>query len=146
MKDTKIIVALKRIAKQSGGVIKPESVVDAARPESSPLHSRFTWDDTEAAEQYRLWQARTLIRTQIKYIEVEGKATPFRVFVSLTPDREEESGGYRVTANVLNDKDMRAQMLRDAMDEMRRFEAKYAGLKELAELFAASRKVREQMQ
>ena len=145
MKNEKVIAALKRIAKDAGGILQPEAVVEAARPESSPLHNSFTWDDDDAAHNYRIWQARQLIRTTVRYIDVNGSQTPVRVFVSLTPDREEESGGYRTTVSVLSDKDLRAQMLADALEELRRLEVKYSALKELAEVFAASRKVREQM-
>lgn len=145
MKNPEVIAALKRIAKKAGGILKPEEVVDAARPETSPLHSSFTWDDTEAAEAFRVWQARVLISTTVKYINLGGKQTAVRVFVSLTPDRQEESGGYRITAAVLSNSEMRAQMLADALEELRRFELKYSQLKELAQVFSASKKVREQM-
>jgi len=145
MKNPEVIAVLKRIAKRAGGILQPEQVVEAARPEDSPLHSSFTWDDTEAAQNYRIWQARVLIRTTVKYIDVAGTQTPVRVFVSLTPDREQESGGYRTTVSVLSDRELRAQMMADALDELRRFELKYSQLKELAEVFAASKKVREQL-
>ena len=38
-------------------------VVKAAKNKRSPLHSRFEWDDTKAGQEYRLIQARQLIRT-----------------------------------------------------------------------------------
>ncbi len=145
MKNPNVIAALKRIAKKSGGILKPEEVVDAARPETSPLHNSFCWDDTEAAANFRIWQARVLIRTTVKFINLGGKQTAVRVFVSLTPDRLEESGGYRVVASVLNNKEMRDQMLADALEELRRFELKYSSLKELAQVFQASRQVRKEM-
>ncbi len=53
---------LERLAKDDeDGLVRPEAVVEAARDESSPLHKHFEWDDGEAAEQYRLYQARKLI-------------------------------------------------------------------------------------
>lgn len=54
---------LNRIAARNGGVIEPEKVVERARNPRSPLHSQFQWDDTEAAQQWRLEQARRLIRS-----------------------------------------------------------------------------------
>jgi len=35
-------------------------VAEATDP-SSPLHDRFTWDESEAAHRFRLWQARALL-------------------------------------------------------------------------------------
>jgi hypothetical protein len=43
------------------GRITAHAVLDAARPESSPIHDCFDWDDSEAAEKWRLEQARVTI-------------------------------------------------------------------------------------
>jgi hypothetical protein len=45
-----------------GGVLSPADVIDAARNPNSAMHSQFEWDDSEAAQAYRLQQARALIR------------------------------------------------------------------------------------
>lgn len=145
MTNPKIISALRRIAKKSGGVLLPEVVVEEARPTTSVLHGQFCWDDDEAARQYRIWQARMLIRTTVHYIDIKGDKRPVRVFVSLTPDREEEGGGYRDIVEVLQDKDMRRQMIDDALGDLELFEKKYSHLKELSAVFVASKTVRAQL-
>ncbi len=132
------IAALKGLSKKHGGLLMPEVVVNAARPPSSPLHSYFTWDDSEAAEKHRLWEARQLLRVTVEYIKHGGKERSYKVFCSLTSDRQE--GGYRVTAQVLSNAQLRAQMLEDARDEMRTFQQKYHALTELAEVFKAMRR------
>jgi hypothetical protein len=45
------------------GRLLPDDVIERARPEDSPLHSHFEWNDGEAARQYRRVQAARLIRT-----------------------------------------------------------------------------------
>ena len=135
-----IISELRSIAAKKDGLLKPEDVVEAARPANSPLHTRFTWDDSAAAHQFRLEQARKLIRTTIQYIEVDGKDQSFRIFCSLTPDRENEGGGYRETTAILSNRRYRDQLLSDACAEMERFEAKYARLQELAGVIKEIRK------
>jgi hypothetical protein len=45
------------------GELVPRHVVDVARDTAHPLHQCFNWDDTEAAEKYRIGQAAQLIRT-----------------------------------------------------------------------------------
>lgn len=45
------------------GRLTPEIVVDSARHEESPLHDEFDWDDGVAAHQWRIEQARRLIRS-----------------------------------------------------------------------------------
>lgn len=138
-----IAAELSRIAAGNGGVLRPSDVVTAARPKSSPLHGRFTWDDSEAAEQYRLLQARQIIRVTVHMLPPEfEQVEPCRVWVSLMNDRTKEDGGYRSLVNVLSDKELRGQLLSEALAEMESFTAKYRQLSELSEVFAAMRKVR----
>jgi hypothetical protein len=134
--QTTIVDALKRIAEDHDGILRPRDIVEAARDEESPLHSQFDWDDSTAAEKHRLWQARQLTRVLVTFEPgVGGKMIPCRVFTSLTPDREDS--GYRVTAAVMDDPAQRAQMLADAYADMRRFRLKYQHLVELAKVFEA---------
>lgn len=49
-------------ALEVNGIIRPDAVVDAARNPASVLNSLFEWRDDEAAEKYRLLQARSVIR------------------------------------------------------------------------------------
>lgn len=143
VKNPEVIAALERIAKANHGELRVQDVVKAARPAASPLHSWFNWDDSEAAQQWRLQQARQLLRVTVAYIGDDEESIPIRVFVSLSTDRYNgKGGGYRVTTAVLSDAERRQQLLDDALEEMKRFRAKYAELKELADVFSAMRRVK----
>jgi hypothetical protein len=135
---------LTALAREHGGELQPKVVVDAARPEDSPLHKSFDWDDSHAAEQWRLQQARQLILAVVTYEKVGNKSLPVRVFVSLTTDRHQDGVGYRLSQSVLSDSHHRQQMLADAMAEMNRFREKYRRLTELAKVFAAMEEVSQQ--
>jgi hypothetical protein len=76
---------LARIRKEHGG-IKPEVVIDEARDETSPLHPVFTWDDSKAAHEYRLWQARALIRAVCVISADQPDLTPRAVYVHVPDD------------------------------------------------------------
>lgn len=141
MTNEDVVKELQRIATMHDGELKPADVVRAAKPANSVLHGKFEWDDSEAAEQYRLWQARQLIRVTVQMLGSGEDAVLSRVFVSLTTDRTEEGGGYRVMIDVLADQEQRTQMLQDALEEMKRFRTKYNRLQELAEVFDAMEKV-----
>lgn len=143
---SKIVEELKRIARENDGILKAETVVKVARHPASPLHDSFTWDDDEAAERWRLHQARNLIRVSVEYLNT-GEVEPMKVsaFVSLTTDREQNGGGYRLMVNVMNRKETREQLLNDALAELQVFESKYAALTELAAVFEASRKARKRI-
>ncbi len=140
--ESAVIQELKRLAEERDGVLTPEAVVDAARVKSCPLHKCFEWDDTEAAAAWRLHQARNLLRVCVQILPNDKAGTECKVFVSLTPDREETGGGYRLLTRVLSQADQRAQLLADALAELRVFQAKYEALTELADVFAAVRRVR----
>lgn len=139
-----IVTELKRLAEKAHGLLKPEDVIRAAEPEGSVLHDRFEWDDSEAAHQYRLEQARKLIRVTVELLDGKERALT-RVFVSLSSDREKEGGGYRSTVDVMNDAQMRQQLLEDALDEMEYFKHKYAALQELKKIFSAISSTRRQV-
>jgi hypothetical protein len=148
MKDTTRVDELIKIAKKHDGVLKAIDVIEEARDESSPLHSAFTWDDSKAAHEYRLEQARRLIRVVVQTVEFKQKSREIRVFVSLSPDRynEDGGGGYRPMVDVLSNADMRAQLLTDALEDMRGFQDRYRALKELVDVFAAMKKATTKIQ
>ena len=127
------------IKDQNNGFIDPVVVVEFARNENTALHNRFEWDDTEAAEKYRVWQARMIIRMELVVIPETGKKDKYvRSFVSLVSDRKaEQDKGYRFMVDVLSDTDLRGRLLEEARKDMLIFRRKYSQLTELAKVFAA---------
>ena len=87
-----------------------------ARDESTALHNKFEWDDATASHEYRLEQARRIIRVFVRCYQ-EGKA-PIRAYVSLMADRKEPGGGYRLLDDVLADATRRAALLEEALAEL----------------------------
>lgn len=102
---------LESMARSKGGLLQIDDVLTAAQDEDCVLHKHFEWDDSEAADQYRRQQARTLIQ-RCRITLVEQEPVRVRAFVSLPSDRE-AGGGYRLTAHVVNDATMKEEMLRD---------------------------------
>jgi hypothetical protein len=133
------LAELQRIANINGGLLRPSDVVRAAKAKTSPLHSRFQWNDTKAAQEYRLWQARQLIRVMVTVLP-GGSEEPQRVWVSLDKDTQKE--GYRSLVAVMSDKTMREALLRQSFEEMEYFQQKYEALTELSSVFSVMRKVR----
>ena len=67
------------------GELTPASVLEQARSSNSALHDHFEWDDSAAAEQYRIGQAGELIRSIVVDVtrsNVEPAKTA-RAFVSV---------------------------------------------------------------
>lgn len=133
------VAELEQIRTRSGGFLNPEDVVVFAKNPKTALHSWFTWDDTEAAAQYRLWQARQVIRVCVTVHE-DVKGPPIRTYVSLYDDRGEN--GYRLLTDVMSDDELRAKLLAQALSELRNWQQKYSQLKELAPIFASAETVK----
>jgi hypothetical protein len=127
---------LTQIFQEHDGHLPPEAVVEFARNENTALHAEFEWDDTEAAHQFRLSQARKLIRLNIDVIETPNGNVSVPVYVSLVSDRRSGTG-YRALTDVMSDAEMRAQLLQQAIHELQRVRRKYESLRELAPVFSA---------
>lgn len=112
--NPEVLEALQKIAENDeDGLIQPQVVVEHAKSINSPLHGYFTWDDTEAAHKYRLWQARQLIAlVRVKVIEHPQE----RVFVSVrtkAPDGRERRG-YMTVPRAAAEPDLYTQIVADA--------------------------------
>jgi hypothetical protein len=109
------------------GQLTPALVVDVARDEQHPLHLRFEWNDTAAAEKYRRHQAHNLIRSvRICYTSPKGgEPVSIRAFHAIQ-DPETRKYAYEPTAVVMQDPMVRrlllAEMQRDWQSLRRRYE------------------------
>lgn len=104
---------LEKLAKNKGGMLLVDDVLAVASDPTCVLHKHFQWDNTKAAEAYRKMQARQLIQKCTVTIE-KAPDVQIRAFVSLTSDQY-AGGGYRMTADVLSDSDLKAELLHDMM-------------------------------
>ena len=123
-----------------GALLKAEDVVKFAKNRRTALHSAFEWDDGKAAHEYRLITARRLI-VEVEIIPWEGNSKPIQVNVSLIRDRQLPGGGYRDIVAVLSDKEMREELLEQALRDFLYWQNKYEHLKELAPIIEAGNKV-----
>lgn len=122
---------------EAAGNLTAKSLLDVSRPESAPLHSEFEWNDTVAAERYREDQARNIIRHLVVRLD-ERPDTPVRGFFRI----EQREPRYTNVNAILTQCDLRAELLRQALEEMAAFQRKYGTLAELAGIFEATAEVR----
>ena len=133
---------LEQICQSHGGVLRPEDVVAFARNERTALHSEFEWDDVKASAEHRLWQARTVIRVTVTVLpSPHADQEPVRAYVSVVSDRVRPGGGYRPLAEVMTNDEMRAELVTEALGEVKRWRRKYERIRELVPIFRAIDKV-----
>lgn len=117
---------LRRIASVNAGVITAGDVVAAAKARRSPLHRHFEWDDDKAAHEYRLVQARALIRSvHVQLTSPDGESRTVRAFVHTATDTEDVRA-YRPIEDVANDSDARAVFLSQLEMEWKSFRRRWS--------------------
>lgn len=116
-----------------GDEVKPEMLVQyAADNPDSEVHKCFTWDNDEAADKWRLHEAREIIKSLTIRVEtVERKEQPIRMFF-----RTSTTSGYKETVRIYQNDDEMEGMLRLAKAELIAFENKYRVLSNREELKA----------
>lgn len=116
--------------RETNGKLTPQTVVDAARPSDSPLHSKFEWDDSIAGEAFRRSQAADLIRSvRVTYLPSgDGPQSSVRAFHAVK--RPDVGHVYDPVEEVIDDPIQRAILLRDMERDWRALKQRYENLRE----------------
>jgi hypothetical protein len=134
---------LDQIADQRG-YLTPRMVVEAARPQTSRLHQYFEWDDQAAAEEYRLAQARHLVRSvTVRVVDRNNNERSLPKFHNVHVQRVDNplltERVYAPLSAVRRSEDLIAQVQRkveeDLLSARRRWEA-YRHITEFHQRFA----------
>lgn len=124
---------LELLRAQAKGELTPEDVLADAVHHNSPLHSFFEWSDTEAAKQYRLTQARGLIRAVVAvYVSEDKPAVRAKAYVHIN---EPGAPHYRESGHAMSQAKTRKMVLQRAWRELQQWRERYKDLKEFSELF-----------
>lgn len=131
-------IALEDVQRTKGTLgIQPTDVVEAAVSPASPLHEFFEWDDTVAAQEYRVVQARHLLGAiKVTILDVTPEGQPMRLFLNLTP-ADGDDRAYIPAVTVLSDAAMRGQIVEQALAEAESWRRRYEHLDELRRIFDA---------
>ena len=113
-----------------GESASPQQIVDKARNPDTELHKCFEWNDSIAAERFRLWQARDICCKLVIKEEVVPEDRPeVRVFVKTAAGEN-----YKPTEIVVKHDGEYEQLLAQAWRELQIFKNKYKMLSELKEI------------
>ena len=121
-----------KVADEIGdGKVTPQEVLEKARDENSELHKCFEWNDSVAAEKYRLQQARSII-INLVYEPKRKQEEPVRCFQITN-----EKSTYQPTKQFLVQENEYQSLLARAKAELESFKRRYANLTELESVFEA---------
>jgi hypothetical protein len=121
---------LEAISDAHAGRLDPHDVVDEARPAASPLHGHFEWDDALAAEQYRLGQARAIIRA-VRVVGVNPNEAKQRAFISVS---DNAGRAYRPLRQIIADPALQLAVMRQGLEDLRAWRRRYADLADICPL------------
>ena len=119
---------IKGLFAKHGNSLTSDQLVQAAEAQNSPIHELFTWNNRRAAHLYRLRQAARILRSYTGWLpEVMKKHAkgapnlvanrePFAVKIRRHP---EEDKRWVQTANALENKYMRDQLIFDRIDRVK---------------------------
>lgn len=125
---------LELLREKNRGELTPFDVLEDAENPNSPLHEFFEWDEGEAARQYRLDQARGLIRAVVAvYVGEDKPAVRHRAYVHIN---EKGTPHYREASHAMSQVKTRDMVLQRAWRELTAWRKKYKDLKEFSELVA----------
>lgn len=117
------------------GKLTPQIVLDAARKPGSPLHDRFEWDDTIAAQRFRESQAGDLIRkVKISFTAGDGVSKELRAFVVVRG--EDPRSEYVPVEEAVQDPFTQKLVIREFEREWKRFRERYEHLVEFAQVIS----------
>ncbi len=132
---------LERLRTANDGNLTPTDVVSAAKNENSVLHSAFQWDGRKAAMEWRLYQARNLIRS-IEVVltdkpDIQTRAYEIRTIAADSKAAAPTVNVYNSIEDILADPIARDELLAKAIRDALSFRRRYQALSELSQVFKA---------
>lgn len=122
-----------------------DELLEIATPAESAIHAAFEWDDAVAGHEYRLTEARKLIRSLRCTIVVKGRPPepPMRVFIHV--ETRKLGRTYVIPATILTDAEARNSAILDCLRLLAGIRSRFAYLKELDSVWLACDNVRQTM-
>lgn len=114
------------------GALTPRLVMDEARDDNHPLHSRFEWDDAIAGERYRLNQAHELIQVvRLTFTNHKGVERSVRAFHAV---QGENGSTYEPAELIASDPVLTQILLMDMRREWKSMQGRYGHFAEFVEM------------
>jgi hypothetical protein len=123
---------------QLGDTISPKQVVELAKSKNCPFHNYFDWNDKKAGNKHRLHQARMLINSIQVVVIIDNKPQKRKAWFSVKEHigfNDETARNYASFDRVINDENLREQILNKALSEVRYWREQYKIYSELMPIF-----------
>lgn len=112
-------------------IVTPANVLEVARNKNTELHKCFTWNNDEAAEKWRLKEARQLIQLFVIKTEKQEVYKP-RIFQATS-----KKNVYQETRFFVQNKNEYTALVNRAKAELIAIQNRYKEITEMEEIFEA---------
>jgi hypothetical protein len=113
-----------RIKNEAG--LTANAILGAAKKKNNVLHDLFDWDNTEAAEKWRLHQARMLIN-EVKIIINTKEYYAFEnLSISVEESETDNNREYVSHDEIITNEDLRKQIIQKALESLIYWRNKYS--------------------
>lgn len=115
-----------------------------AKRKKSPLHNCFEWDDTKAGREYRIIQAREILRrlvVEIEPEEEEEESRYVRAFIAPTSVEEVGNTSYVTIEEVCNNKELEEAYIRQLRRDLNIIKNKIKAFRIFSEVVNAIEKI-----
>lgn len=118
---------------EKNGKVTKEDFLEVSRPEVSATHKLFEWDDSKAAEAYRLDQSRHIINAlRVVYTTPDEQEIKVSAFIQTTPVGDKTH--YESIEQALKDEGKREVILNRIRAELDAFIIRNQHIEELASI------------
>lgn len=122
------------------GELKPADVVEESKPKVALLHPCFEWNDTKAATEYRLHQARNIINiVQVTTTDAVGRKSTVPEFINVTTPTDEDARArnYQPIEVAMDDPATRRTIMEACLNRLLMVRDNYRNFMEFNRVWAA---------
>ena len=131
------------IEKKDG--LTAETLLEKAKDDNSSLHDFFEWDDTVAAEKWRLVQARNVIN-EVKILVDDTEMYAFESVRVNAVTEENSEREYKSIVEILGTSEYKSQLIERAIHEIQHWKKRYEEITELSPIFDSIKKTNTKWQ
>lgn len=137
--DPNIVGGVLEKLEAENGKVTADDFLDFSRPEDSPTHSIFEWDDTKAAELWRHTQSRiTINNLRVEYANTDGEQVKVSAFIKTSAPGTNTA--YENIQMALSNEEKKEIVLTRIQKELDSFIIRNRHIEELADMLEASAK------
>lgn len=128
------------LRKKNGGTVSPGDLVHKARSPKSAMHRIFEWDNGAASDQYRLIQARRVLRSmEIVYLDKEvGPTRAWEIIEKKKRGTDNKTQTlYSTLEETMADPGARESLLAEAIGQLMAWRRRFRMLNEFDRVFGA---------